>query len=97
MSGTGFAKQRAGELVSQEIAALRQMVRGEVVAPGDFAYDQARRVWNGMIDRRPGPMMLLQPSSLRVRARCWSLCAPEVTTSAGLRCATAVSSSISRG
>ena len=44
MSGTGFAKHRAGELVSQEIAILRQMVRGEVVAPSDFAYDQARRV-----------------------------------------------------
>jgi FAD/FMN-containing dehydrogenase len=57
MSGTGFATQRAGQLVSQEIAILRQVVRGEVVAPGDFAYDQARRVWNGMIDRRPGAVV----------------------------------------
>ena len=27
--------------------------RGEVVRPEDPGYDQARRVWNGMVDRRP--------------------------------------------
>jgi FAD/FMN-containing dehydrogenase len=33
--------------------ALRQKVRGEVIAPGDGAYGEARRVWNGIIDRQP--------------------------------------------
>jgi hypothetical protein len=28
--------------------------RGEVVAPGDAAYEEHRRVWNGDIDRNPG-------------------------------------------
>src|SRR3954452_4480820 len=32
---------------------LRQAFGGEIILPGDPGYDDARRVWNGMIDRRP--------------------------------------------
>jgi FAD/FMN-containing dehydrogenase len=35
------------------IQAFRERLRGEVIRPTDAAYDAARRVWNGLIDRRP--------------------------------------------
>jgi FAD/FMN-containing dehydrogenase len=33
---------------------LKTRVRGEVLFPGEPAYEDARTVWNAMIDRRPG-------------------------------------------
>jgi FAD/FMN-containing dehydrogenase len=35
------------------VADLRARIRGELVQPGDASYEQARSVYNGMIDRRP--------------------------------------------
>ncbi|MFB6130978.1 MAG: FAD-binding oxidoreductase, partial [Salinigranum sp.] len=36
-----------------DVDDLRTAFRGEVLTPDDEGYDEARRVWNAMIDRRP--------------------------------------------
>jgi hypothetical protein len=32
---------------------LRSVLHGELLEPGDAGYDDARVVWNAMIDKRP--------------------------------------------
>jgi|SRR5450631_4266809 hypothetical protein len=36
------------------IENFKKRLRGSLPAPADQDYDMARRVWNGMIDKRPG-------------------------------------------
>lgn len=39
------------------LAALREEIGGVVFEPDDDGYEDARRVWNGMIDRRPAAVV----------------------------------------
>ncbi len=39
---------------AEAIEGLRATVEGQILLPGDSGYDEARSIWNGMIDRRPG-------------------------------------------
>jgi FAD/FMN-containing dehydrogenase len=41
-------------------ASLAQELRGELITPGHAAYDEARRVWNGMFDRYPAAIARVQ-------------------------------------
>jgi FAD/FMN-containing dehydrogenase len=44
----------AGNPTDAALGQLRQSLRGEVIVPGDEAYDHARSVLKGAINRRPG-------------------------------------------
>jgi len=41
------------EFSDATVRSLADRVRGTVLEPGDDGYDEARSIWNGMIDRRP--------------------------------------------
>ena len=38
---------------SRDVARLRRGFQGQILLPEEGAYDQARQVWNAMVDRRP--------------------------------------------
>ena len=40
-------------LDAQALTTFTETVRGEVLTPEDPGYDEARAIWNGLIDRRP--------------------------------------------
>ena len=42
-----------GRIDAGHFAELRSRFRGALLRPGEEGYDEARRIWNGAIDRRP--------------------------------------------
>jgi FAD/FMN-containing dehydrogenase len=50
---------RATALTDDTIAAFRAQLRGPLLCPDDAGYDDARAVWNAMIDRHPA--LIVQP------------------------------------
>ena len=41
-------------LAPEALQAFKTSFKGAVLAPDDAAYDETRKIWNAMIDRRPG-------------------------------------------
>lgn len=51
-------KSTDGHIVGEEaIEALRAQTRGDLIVPGDEAYDDARAIWNALVDKRPGAIL----------------------------------------
>src|SRR5499427_6721494 len=40
-------------LSKEAIKRLKSKIKGEIVLPGDSRYDEVRKIWNAMIERRP--------------------------------------------
>ena len=47
-------KDAAATISAEALAAFKASFSGRVIEPGDAGYDDARRVWNSLIDR-PSP------------------------------------------
>jgi FAD/FMN-containing dehydrogenase len=50
------------------IDGFRRAFSGDIITPGDDRYEEARRVWNAMIDRRPA--LIARPRNAADVARC---------------------------
>jgi FAD/FMN-containing dehydrogenase len=40
-------------ITDASIGQLKEKIQGDILLPGDNVYEEARAIWNGMIDRRP--------------------------------------------
>ena len=46
-------KKSMSEAEQIDTTRLREVMRGQLLVPGETGYDEARQVWNGTVDRRP--------------------------------------------
>jgi FAD/FMN-containing dehydrogenase len=55
-------------IAGEDLDALRNAVRGTVCLPGEAGYDEARTIWNAMIDRHPGAVVRCASADDVIRA-----------------------------
>jgi FAD/FMN-containing dehydrogenase len=48
-------------LAPRDLDQLQRSFRGDIITPGDETYDDARRLWNALVDRRPA--VIVRPTS----------------------------------
>jgi FAD/FMN-containing dehydrogenase len=59
MTDITVASLQGGAIVlgTETVARFRQTLRGNVCLPGEAGYDEARTIWNALINRRPGAVV----------------------------------------
>lgn len=68
---TGNLKTQSGgtaEVSAEVLDNLRRSLRGELCLPGETGYDEARSIWNAMIDREPGAVVRCAGAADVIRA-----------------------------
>ena len=86
------------------LGMLRAAIEGTVIEPADPGYDEARAIWNGMIDRHPAAIVraggvgdIARTIAAAQSSGCRWRSAAAVTTSQGMAPWMAASCSISAG
>src|SRR6202158_1589758 len=70
MSHVQFSAPKGGTIAlsTDILTALRPQLRGSICLPDEPGYDEARTIWNAMIDRRPGAVVRCRGASDVMRA-----------------------------
>jgi FAD/FMN-containing dehydrogenase len=68
MTDLGVSTATAARVAEAVVDEFKAGLRGRVLRPGDEAYDEARRIWNGMFDRRPAAIVRCAGTADVVRA-----------------------------
>ena len=96
MAGRELINAKGNVVSDDRVEVFRTGLRGEVIRPGDAAYESARRIWNATIDKRPGIIArclgvadVIDAVKLRARTSLWLPFAAVATTSAAGPSATA--------
>ena len=53
MTDRGVLTATGARIKEAAVEEFKARLRGQLLRPGDDAYDEARKLWNGMFDRRP--------------------------------------------
>ena len=58
MTGTVLRDRADNPVAEDTIAAFGEALRGDLIRPTDATYDEARKIWNAIIDKRPGAIAM---------------------------------------
>jgi hypothetical protein len=64
----GRKRMTTSNEIASPLEMLRTAVTGEISAPGDQGYDQARQAWNLAVDERPDVVVMAESAADIVQA-----------------------------